>query len=241
MLRRRGVRWSSPAWGAWREATRVRVAWPTWREIVAAAAASLARPTPTTRPADPAPAQAAGVLVTAGGTREPIDPVRFLGNRSSGKQGHALAAAARAGAPQSLWSRPSRPTRPGPAGGEVVRWKQPSRWPPPSAPRPHADVIIMAAAVADFRPKAAADHKLKKADGVPDLVLEPTPDILADLAPARRPGQLLVGFAAETAGAMPSSCGAMPVTSCAASTLTWWWPTMSRSPGSVSATRPTPW
>ncbi len=63
---------------------------------------------------------------------------------------------------------------------------------------PPADVIIMAAAVADFRPKAVADRKLKKADGVPDLVLEPTPDILAALGGSRRPGQLLVGFAAET-------------------------------------------
>ena len=61
-----------------------------------------------------------------------------------------------------------------------------------------ADVVIMAAAVADFRPKAAADTKLHKADGVPDLVLEATPDILAELGRSRRPGQVLVGFAAET-------------------------------------------
>ena len=62
-----------------------------------------------------------------------------------------------------------------------------------------ADVLIMAAAVADFRPKLAADRKLKKSDGVPELVLEPTPDILAALGRTRRPGQVLVGFAAETA------------------------------------------
>jgi phosphopantothenoylcysteine decarboxylase/phosphopantothenate--cysteine ligase len=61
-----------------------------------------------------------------------------------------------------------------------------------------ADVVVMAAAVADFRPKVAADRKLKKEQGVPELVLEPTPDILAELASSRRPGQLLVGFAAET-------------------------------------------
>ena len=61
-----------------------------------------------------------------------------------------------------------------------------------------ADVVVMAAAVADFRPKSTADAKLSKADGVPELVLEPTPDILAELARRRRPGQVLVGFAAET-------------------------------------------
>jgi phosphopantothenoylcysteine decarboxylase/phosphopantothenate--cysteine ligase len=61
-----------------------------------------------------------------------------------------------------------------------------------------ADAVVMAAAVADFRPKAAAEHKLKKADGVPEVVLEPTPDILAALGAAKRPGQVVVGFAAET-------------------------------------------
>jgi phosphopantothenoylcysteine decarboxylase/phosphopantothenate--cysteine ligase len=65
---------------------------------------------------------------------------------------------------------------------------------------PSADVVVMAAAVADFRPKAAADHKLKKADGVPEVVLEPTPDILAGLGAAKPAGQVLVGFAAETSG-----------------------------------------
>jgi len=69
-----------------------------------------------------------------------------------------------------------------------------------SAVLAHADVdaIVMAAAVADFRPKEAADRKLKKDDGVPDLVFEPTPDILREVAAARRPGQVVVGFAAET-------------------------------------------
>jgi phosphopantothenoylcysteine decarboxylase / phosphopantothenate---cysteine ligase len=137
------------------------------------------------------------VVVTAGGTREPIDPVRFLGNRSSGKQGHALAdeAAAR-GAKVTLVTT----TRlPGPAGAEVVRVE--------TAAEMHdavvsvassADVVVMAAAVADFRPVDVSDRKIKKAGGVPEIVLEPTVDILAGLGSRKPPGQTLVGFAAET-------------------------------------------
>ena len=75
--------------------------------------------------------------------------------------------------------------------------------PSPTGP-PSADVVIMAAAVADFRPKEAADHKMKKADGLPEVVLEPTPDILAALGARRRPGQVLVGFAAETGDGRPA-------------------------------------
>jgi len=137
------------------------------------------------------------VLVTAGGTREPIDPVRFIGNRSSGKQGHAIAdeAAAR-GAQVVLVTSAGRPTAP---GIEVVRVETAAQMEAAVAAHDaHADVIVMAAAVADFRPKAAADDKLKKGDGVPELVLEPTPDILAGLGARKRPGQTLVGFAAET-------------------------------------------
>jgi phosphopantothenoylcysteine decarboxylase/phosphopantothenate--cysteine ligase len=139
------------------------------------------------------------VLVTAGGTREPIDPVRFLGNRSSGKQGHALAAAADArGAVVTLIT--TAPTLPTAAGTTVVAVDTAEQMARAVADHaPGADVVIMAAAVADFRPKAVADHKLKKSDGVPDLVLEPTPDILAELGRSRRLGQILVGFAAETA------------------------------------------
>jgi phosphopantothenoylcysteine decarboxylase/phosphopantothenate--cysteine ligase len=138
------------------------------------------------------------LLVTAGGTREPIDPVRFVGNRSSGKQGHALAeeAAAR-GAEVVLVTTTDRPV---PAGIQVVPVETAEEM--EQAVRAHgeaADVVVMAAAVADFRPKGAADQKLKKADGVPDVVLEPTPDILAGLGVRKRPGQVLVGFAAETA------------------------------------------
>ena len=138
------------------------------------------------------------VLVTAGGTREPIDPVRFIGNRSSGKQGHAIAdeAAAR-GAEVTLVTTVSRPAA---AGVAIVRVETAAEMEAAvAAHRDAADVIVMAAAVADFRPKAVADDKLKKRDGVPDIVLEPTPDILAGLGAGKAPGQTLVGFAAETA------------------------------------------
>jgi phosphopantothenoylcysteine decarboxylase/phosphopantothenate--cysteine ligase len=137
------------------------------------------------------------VLVSAGGTREPIDPVRFIGNRSSGKQGHAVAneAAAR-GAAVTLVTTANQPVAP---GVDVVRVETAAEMEAAvGAAAATADVIVMAAAVADFRPKAVADDKLKKGDGVPEVVLEPTPDILAGLGTTKRPGQTLVGFAAET-------------------------------------------
>jgi phosphopantothenoylcysteine decarboxylase/phosphopantothenate--cysteine ligase len=144
-------------------------------------------------------AQLAGrtVLVTAGGTREPVDPVRFIGNRSSGKQGHALAeeAAARGARVVLVTTVPL----PAPAGAEVVRVETAAEMETAVLARSDAaDVVLMAAAVADFRPKAPAEHKLKKREGVPEVVLEPTADILAALGARRRPGQVLVGFAAET-------------------------------------------
>jgi phosphopantothenoylcysteine decarboxylase/phosphopantothenate--cysteine ligase len=137
------------------------------------------------------------VLVSAGGTREPIDPVRYIGNRSSGKQGYAIVdEAARRGARVTLVTTTGRPV--GPAV-EVVAVETAAEMEEALTERSDgADVIVMAAAVADFRPKAVADAKLSKSDGVPDIVLEPTSDILAALARRRRPGQILVGFAAET-------------------------------------------
>jgi phosphopantothenoylcysteine decarboxylase/phosphopantothenate--cysteine ligase len=137
------------------------------------------------------------VLVTAGGTREPIDPVRYVGNRSSGKQGHALADEADArGATVTLVTTTDRPAAP---GVEVVRVETAEQMEQVVTGRAGtSDVVVMAAAVADFRPKAVADAKLKKADGVPDVILEPTPDILAGLGRQKRPDQTLVGFAAET-------------------------------------------
>jgi phosphopantothenoylcysteine decarboxylase / phosphopantothenate---cysteine ligase len=137
------------------------------------------------------------VVVSAGGTREPIDAVRVIANRSSGKQGYAVAAEAAArGASVTLVSTVSLPT---PPGVRVIPVETAAEM---QAAMEHAaaehDVIVMAAAVADFRPKVAADGKLKKRDGVPEIVLEPTPDILAGLGAAKRPGQVVVGFAAET-------------------------------------------
>jgi phosphopantothenoylcysteine decarboxylase/phosphopantothenate--cysteine ligase len=136
------------------------------------------------------------VLVTAGGTREAIDPVRYIGNRSSGKMGHALADAAfRRGAATTLVTTQDRP---GASGIDVVRVETAEQMAQAVLGRfDGVDVVVMAAAVADFRPKAAAPEKLKKHDGVPELVLEPTPDILAALGRAKT-DQILVGFAAET-------------------------------------------
>ena len=137
------------------------------------------------------------VLVSAGGTREAIDPVRFITNRSSGKQGHALAAAAlRRGADVVLVSTCSLPVASGAEVGAVETAAQMEA--AMLARAPDADVVVMAAAVADVRPKVAVDSKLHKSDGVPDLVLEATNDILAELGRRRHPGQVLVGFAAET-------------------------------------------
>ncbi|MGD0881977.1 MAG: bifunctional phosphopantothenoylcysteine decarboxylase/phosphopantothenate--cysteine ligase CoaBC [Acidimicrobiales bacterium] len=137
------------------------------------------------------------VLVSAGGTREAIDPVRFITNRSSGKQGHAVAeAAARRGADVVLVTTSSLAR---PPGVEVVEVETATQMEEAMLSRSAAaDVVVMSAAVADFRPKVAANVKLHKADGIPDLVLEATNDILAELGRRRMPGQVLVGFAAET-------------------------------------------
>jgi len=137
------------------------------------------------------------VVVSAGGTREPIDAVRVIANRSSGKQGYAVAAeAASRGARVTLVTTVSLPAPPGCHVVEVETAEQ-MRAAMNEASGDH-DVIVMSAAVADFRPKAAAEGKLKKRDGTPEIVLEPTPDILAELGATKRSGQVLVGFAAET-------------------------------------------
>jgi phosphopantothenoylcysteine decarboxylase/phosphopantothenate--cysteine ligase len=137
------------------------------------------------------------VVVTAGGTREPIDPVRFVGNRSSGKQGHALAAEAAArGAKVTLVTTVGLPV---PPGADVVRVETAAEMDEAvGRVASAADVVVMAAAVADFRPTAVAPQKIKKGDGVPEITLEPTVDILAGLGARKPPGQTLVGFAAET-------------------------------------------
>jgi phosphopantothenoylcysteine decarboxylase/phosphopantothenate--cysteine ligase len=205
-LRRRGVHLVEPATGrlAGGDVGSGRLAEPA--DIVAAAAAVLS-PGPS-RVNAPAPSATAApgddslaglhAVVTAGGTREPIDPVRFIGNRSSGKQGYAIAAAlARRGARVTLVSTV---TLSPPVGVELVEVETAAEM--EAAVLDHevdAHVIVMAAAVADFRPKQSAGQKLKKAEGVPEVVLEPTPDILAGLGSRRRSAQVLVGFAAETA------------------------------------------
>ena len=148
-------------------------------------------------PAVEGPLAGRTVLVTAGPTYEPIDPVRFVGNRSSGKMGIAIAGEALArGAAVTLVLGPG--TVAPPAGADVIRVETAEEMRAAVLARADADAIVMAAAVADFRPKMAADRKLKKEQGVPELVFEPTPDILSELATLRRSGQVLVGFAAET-------------------------------------------
>jgi phosphopantothenoylcysteine decarboxylase/phosphopantothenate--cysteine ligase len=136
------------------------------------------------------------VLVSAGGTREPVDPVRYIGNRSSGKMGNAIAlAAARRGAAVTLVTTAAPPSHPAitviavETAGEMAEavWQAAA----------HCDVAVLAAAVADFRPAVPAPKKLRRAAGPPEIVLEPTPDILAGVA-ALHPRPFLVGFAAET-------------------------------------------
>jgi phosphopantothenoylcysteine decarboxylase / phosphopantothenate---cysteine ligase len=137
------------------------------------------------------------VLVTAGPTHEPVDPVRFLGNRSSGRMGFALAAeAARRGARVVLVAGPvALPTPPGVTRVDVVTAREMERAVHEHAPA--ADLVVMTAAVADFRPLRIAPAKIKKEQGLPAIELEENPDILAGL---RRiaPGAVLAGFAAET-------------------------------------------
>jgi phosphopantothenoylcysteine decarboxylase/phosphopantothenate--cysteine ligase len=137
------------------------------------------------------------VLVTAGGTREAIDAVRVVTNRSSGKQGYALAEEALArGAKVTLVTTVDRPS---PAGADVINVSSAAEMEAAVVPRaPEHDVIVMAAAVADFRPAEPAANKIKKGDEPPEIVLEPTHDFLVDLGERKPPGQVLVGFAAET-------------------------------------------
>ncbi len=138
------------------------------------------------------------VLITAGGTREPIDSVRFIGNSSSGRMGFALAQAAHArGAEVTLVAaNVALPTPPGVTRREVVTASELAQACEQEFPR--CDVLLMAAAVADFTPAAPANGKLKKAERERlEIVLEPTQDVLVGLAAQRREGQTLVGFAAE--------------------------------------------
>ncbi|AGZ44376.1 bifunctional phosphopantothenoylcysteine decarboxylase/phosphopantothenate synthase [Actinoplanes friuliensis DSM 7358] len=149
------------------------------------------------------------VVVTAGGTREPLDPVRFLGNRSSGKQGYALARAAVArGARVTLVA--ANVTLTDPAGADVVRVGTTEELRKATVEAAGgADVVVMAAAPADFRPATVAGQKIKKSDEgtAPTIELVTNPDIAAELGAAKRPGQLLVAFAAETHDALENARG----------------------------------
>lgn len=198
VLRARGVRFVGPAVGplAHGDSGMGRLAEPD--EIAAIVVAAVADPAPDSQVRAFDALAGRHVLLTAGPTHEPIDPVRYIGNRSSGRMGAALTAEALArGADVTVVLGPGA-MRP-PASAVVVDVETADEMRAAVLARAEgADVIVMAAAVADFRPKVAADRKLKKEHGAPELVLEPTPDIVSELAVRRRPGQLLVGFAAET-------------------------------------------
>jgi phosphopantothenoylcysteine decarboxylase/phosphopantothenate--cysteine ligase len=136
------------------------------------------------------------VVVSAGGTREPLDSVRFLGNRSSGRMGVAVAEEARRrGAAVTLLA--ANVEIPLPGGIEVVKTPTAADLEREALARADADVIVMAAAVADYRPAQTLDSKRKRDDASWRVTLEPTADILAELGRHRRDGQVLVGFAAD--------------------------------------------
>jgi phosphopantothenoylcysteine decarboxylase/phosphopantothenate--cysteine ligase len=137
------------------------------------------------------------VLVTAGGTREPIDSVRFLGNRSSGRMGYALAREAlRRGAEVTVIAANVGLQRP--SGARLLGVQTAAELADACGNELEAcDVLLMSAAVADFRPAGPVNRKLKKDQGIPKLSLEPTEDVLSMLADRRRPDQVIVGFAAE--------------------------------------------
>lgn len=197
-LRSRGAVVLEPAYGRLTGADTGQGRLPEPEEIARLAELLLHRP-------DALPPDLVGrrVLITAGGTREPLDPVRFLGNRSSGRQGFdlALVAAAR-GAQVTLVA--ANVELPGPAGSELIRVGSAEELRAAThAAAKDADVVVMAAAVADFRPAAPAGSKIKKTDAAPaPIELVGNPDVLAELVQARSAGRLsapvIVGFAAET-------------------------------------------
>jgi phosphopantothenoylcysteine decarboxylase / phosphopantothenate---cysteine ligase len=137
------------------------------------------------------------VLVTAGGTREPIDSVRFLGNRSSGRMGYALAREARRRGAEVTVIAANVGLEP-PAGARILPVQTAAELAETCRSELAAcDVLLMSAAVADFRPAGPVDRKIKKDEGVPQLELEPTEDVLSTVAEHRRADQVIVGFAAE--------------------------------------------
>ncbi|MFF4812017.1 bifunctional phosphopantothenoylcysteine decarboxylase/phosphopantothenate--cysteine ligase CoaBC [Micromonospora chersina] len=197
-LRSRGVVVVEPAVGRLTGKDTGKGRLPDPAEIFAVARRALAR-------GGAAPADLAGrhVVVTAGGTREPLDPVRFLGNRSSGKQGYAFARAAVArGARVTLVS--ANVALADPAGADLVRVGSTEELRTATLEAAaDADAVVMAAAPADFRPATYAPGKIKKSDdgSAPTIELMTNPDIAAELGRRRRPEQVLVVFAAETGDA----------------------------------------
>ncbi len=179
-------------------------------ELAAAAARVLAR--------GGLPPDLAGrrVVVSAGGTREEIDPVRFIGNWSSGRQGYAVAAAAAArGADVTLVA--ANTALPDPAGVRVVRVTSAADLREAMLPLAQAaDAVVMAAAVADYRPAVRSAGKLKKTGGAPaPISLAENPDILRELAgPLRRPGQVIVGFGAETSDLLANGAAKLAAKGC---------------------------
>ncbi|MBB5959102.1 phosphopantothenoylcysteine decarboxylase/phosphopantothenate--cysteine ligase [Saccharothrix tamanrassetensis] len=195
LLRSRGVVVAEPASGRLTGKDTGKGRLPEPAEIAELARLLLERPD-----ALPRDMEGLHVAVSAGGTREPLDPVRFLGNRSSGRQGFALArVAAQRGARVTLVAAHTADLVP-PAGVEVQRVGTAAELREAMhRVAQDARVVVMAAAVADFRPAALAEHKIKKTDRDPDPVrLTRNADILAELVEARRAGQVVVGFAAET-------------------------------------------
>ncbi|MGN9777191.1 bifunctional phosphopantothenoylcysteine decarboxylase/phosphopantothenate--cysteine ligase CoaBC [Micromonospora sp. H33] len=197
-LRARGVRVIEPAVGRLTGADTGKGRLPDPAEIFAVARRALARG--VTAPAD---LTGRHVVVTAGGTREPLDPVRFLGNRSSGKQGYAFARTAVArGARVTLVS--ANVALPDPAGVDMLRVGTTGELREATLKAAvDADAVVMAAAPADFRPATYATGKIKKSDdgSAPTIELVTNPDIAAELGQRRRPEQVLVVFAAETGDA----------------------------------------
>ncbi|MEV7330200.1 bifunctional phosphopantothenoylcysteine decarboxylase/phosphopantothenate--cysteine ligase CoaBC [Micromonospora sp. NPDC093244] len=198
-LRARGVRVIEPAVGRLTGADSGKGRLPDPAEIFAVARRVLARG--AFAPTDDLAGRR--VVVTAGGTREPLDPVRFLGNRSSGKQGYAFARAAVArGARVTLIA--ANVSLPDPAGVDLVRVGSTAELREATVKAAdQADAVVMAAAPADFRPATYAPGKIKKSDdGVaPTIELVTNPDIAAELGQRKRSGQVLVVFAAETGDA----------------------------------------
>jgi phosphopantothenoylcysteine decarboxylase/phosphopantothenate--cysteine ligase len=194
-LRARGTVVAHPASGRLTGADSGTGRLPEPTEIVELATLLLHRP-------DALPSDLTGhhVVVSAGGTHEPLDPVRYLGNRSSGRQGYALArVAVQRGAQVTLVAAQTADLT-DPAGTEVVRVSTAGQLREAVLKAAaHADAVVMAAAVADFRPANVSPSKIKKARTDPDPVsLVRNPDILVELVQHRLPGQVVVGFAAET-------------------------------------------